>query len=287
MNRSRTPARLAIAAALLCCGFSPDLAAQAEREQEERAVFTVYGEVVDRRSRRPVRDSRVTLAPLAKRTLQLGASVTGNAGRFTFEEVPPGWYLLTVTAQRYGEMTDSVEVPETEDLHLVLPLSAESGTLDAEVVPARAPHALRGFEARRRGGRGFVVTREEMATGNPTVLTDLLVGMRGARVVQTSAGHTLLLRGGCRPGVWLNGARLMQAPPLDQVVSLHSVAAIEVYHGFDLPAEFGADACGGVLIWTRTGPAPAGRSRDASAGDVIRRAATAVGLVLLTVLLTR
>ena len=39
--------------------------------------------------------------------------------------------------------------------------------------------------------------------------------------------------------------RLRRAP--------QDVEAVEVYHGFELPAEFGVDACGGVLLWTRRG----------------------------------
>ena len=70
-------------------------------------------------------------------------------------------------------------------------------------------------------------------------------------------GYTLLLRGQCRPGIWLDGMKVSNVDSIDQLLSPHDVEAVEVYHGWELPVEFGVDPCGGVLIWTRMGtPSP-------------------------------
>lgn len=289
MDSTRAPATLAIAAALLCLGASDGRADQDESKQlGERAGVKVFGEVVDHQSGNPVIGSRVVLAPLAPSMPRLEPRTTDDSGRFVFEEVSRGRYLLTVTAPDYQAMTDSVEVFAAEDLQLVVPLSTDPRALAPRVVGGQAPSALRGFETRRESGRGFFITREEIQSSNARYLTDLLGATPGARVVyMPPAGNTLLLRGDCSPGVWVDGARMRDAPPIDRIASTHSVDAIEIYHGFDLPAEFGVDACGGVLIWTRTGAPPSGVASDASTGDLIRRAAVAVGLVVLAILLIR
>jgi hypothetical protein len=67
-------------------------------------------------------------------------------------------------------------------------------------------------------------------------------------------------------------------------MSAHDVEAIEVYHGFELPVEFGVDPCGGILIWTRMGKADPSGEGD---GHVVGRMILAVGLAVLGFILYR
>ncbi|UCC25265.1 MAG: hypothetical protein JSU98_16315, partial [Gemmatimonadales bacterium] len=41
-----------------------------------------------------------------------------------------------------------------------------------------------------------------------------------------------------------------------------AMEALEVYHGFELPVEFGVNVCGGILLWTRRGPSAPPPSDD-------------------------
>ena len=48
-----------------------------------------------------------------------------------------------------------------------------------------------------------------------------------------------------------------------------AMEALEVYHGFELPVEFGVNTCGGILLWTRRGvtPVPPADEEEAEGDD--------------------
>jgi outer membrane cobalamin receptor len=178
-------------------------------------------------------------------------------------------------------MTDTLQVQPGEDLELLLPLSADPIPLEPIVVVAeRAPISpKRDYERRHRYGPGYLVTREEIERRQPRFLTEVLHRIPGGMVVSTPPhGYTLLLRGLCRPDVWLDGVKLTGVTSIDQLLSPLDVEAVEVYHGFDLPVEFGVNPCGGVLIWTRMGEASS--EPGVSGGGILGSMAKAVVIVL-------
>ena len=268
-----------------------DLAGQERRNRsaDPEPGVLVQGEVVDHDTGDPVTGAAVSMASGPSGTQGRGTRVTGETGRFLFRDVPPGSYRLYVTNQGYRKMSDTLQVPAEGDLDLILPLSINPIRLEPIVVTAeRVPPYRRGLEARRRTRAGFLVTREEIEERRPRYLTELLNRVPGGIVRSTPPhGYTLLLRGQCRPGIWLDGIKVPYVDSIDQLLSPHDVEAVEVFHGFELPVEFGVDACGGVLIWTRMGtPAPPGTDSE-SRGGILRRLATVAGLILLAFLLTR
>ena len=217
----------------------------------------------------------------------MGTRVTGETGQFVFRGVPPGTYRLTVTVQGYRKMTDTLQVSPDEDLELVLPLSVDPIRLAPIVVVAdRVPMPRRDYIGRSRSRSVFLVTREEIEKRNPRLLSELLNRVPGGIVLSTPPhGYTLLLRGQCRPGIWVDGIKVPYVTSIDQLMSPHDLEAVEVYHGFELPVEFGVNACGGVLIWTRMGtPAPGGTG---SGRGLFRSLTAAFGLSLLLFLLWR
>jgi hypothetical protein len=221
----------------------------------------VRGEVVDHETREPVRRAAVSLGPGFGRAPALGTRITDQEGRFFFRKVPPGSYRLTITSLGYHDLADTLQVPAAGDLDILIPLSTDPIPLEPIVVTAeqRDP-AMRGIRQRMESRSGFFVTREDIEARSPRLLTDLLWSMPGARVVSSPYfGRFLLLRGGCRPAVWLDRVRIYETDSLDHLVSPHNVEAIEVYHSLELPVEFGGHPCGGILIWTRMGtPSPPG-----------------------------
>jgi hypothetical protein len=70
---------------------------------------------------------------------------------------------------------------------------------------------------------------------------------------------------------------------IDQLMSPHDVEAVEVYHGFELPVEFGVNACGGVLIWTRRGNPDAGSGSDTGYGLLASLITVAAVVVIVLV----
>ncbi len=280
---------------MVAVGPSPwgrsDLAGQERRDRsaDPEPGVLVQGEVVDHVTGDPVWSAAVSLVSGPSGVRGRGTRVTDEAGRFIFRDVPPGTYRLRVTVQGYRNMNDTLQVPADGDLELLLRLSTEPIRLEPIIVTAkRRPPPMRDFERRRRGRSGFLVTREEIEERRPRYLTELLNRVPGGIVLSTPPhGYTLLLRGQCRPGIWLDGMKVPFVDSIDQLLSPHDVESIEVYHSSELPAEFGGDPCGGVLIWTRMGtPAPSGTEAEAGQGFLERLAGVA-GLVLLMILLTR
>ena len=246
-------------------------------------MVTVSGEVVDHESGEPVRSAAVSLAAGTEGTTGMGTRVTNDEGGFLFQAVPPGTYRLFVTSLGFQPMADTLQVPPGADLDLVLPLSADPIRLEPIVVEAeRVNPAMWDFERRRESRNGFFITREEIEARNALSVTDLLRMVPGGRIAPAGRfGNTLLLRGGCRPGVWMDGVRISFADDLDQLMSPMDVEAIEVYHGVNVPVEFGSNPCGAVIVWTRVGdPTPA-------RPGFWRRLAIVSGLLVLGIILTR
>ena len=252
---------LLFALGLAALGPSPwgqrDLKGQERRDPstEPRPGVTVQGTVVDHETGDPVRSAAVSLALGSSGTRGMGTRVTGEEGRFLFRDVRPGTYRLYVTVLGYQKMTDTLQVSIDENLELLLPLSVEPIRLEPIIVMAeRVPPPRRDYQRRRLSRSVFLVTREEIEERDPRLLTELLNRVPGGIVVSTPPyGYTLLLRGQCRPGIWVDGVKLLGVSSIDQLLSPMDVEAVEVYHGFELPVEFGVNPCGGVLIWTRMG----------------------------------
>lgn len=172
-------------------------------------------------------------------------------------------------------MRDTLQLSGDGDVEVLLPLSVGSVHEPVVVSAGFSPAPQPGYERRRAGGARFLITREEIVKKRPRYLSELLHRVPGGMVVPTPPyGFTLLLRGQCQPGIWLDGVRTYGVRSIDQLLSPMDAQAVEVFHGFELPVEFGVDACGGVLVWTRRAPSlPAEPSAPllSSSSESIRR----------------
>lgn len=287
---SRHLLRTALAAVALWPGhwIRDGLAAQEAQEGAAARRIVVEGRVVDHETEGPLVGATVSLGAGPSGTRGRGTRVSDDEGRFRFEDVPAGTYRLSVSASTYRDMTDTLEVSAEKDLELILPLSRGSERTEPIIVATRRPEATRrGYEERRRSGSGFVVTREEILRRQPRYLTELLHGVPGGMVVPTTPyGYTLLLRGQCRPGIWMDGTPLGGATGIDQLLAPMDAEAVEVFHGFELPVEFGVDPCGGVLLWTRRGNPDAG-SASGSGWGLFETVVRTVALVAILLVLAR
>lgn len=212
--------------------------------------------------------------------------MTNEEGRFLFRAVPPGSYRLSVTLLGYERLVDTLQVEAGVDLEMTLLLSVDPVRLEPIVVEAeRRSRDSRGFEERSRNRpQVFTITREEMEVQRPRYLTDVLASVPGGRIGPAPfGGKTILLRGDCLPSVFIDRVRVPNTEGIDLLVSPSNLEAIEVFHGFDLPVEFGVNPCGGILIWTRVG-----ERRKSEDGETLwRRFASVVGIFLLVMALTR
>jgi hypothetical protein len=187
-------------------------------------------------------------------------------------------------------MADTLRVPSDADLDLVLPVSPDPIRLEPIVAEVERRRTGMGDVADRRRPRSgaFIITREMIEERHARVLTDVLARVPGGRIVNYRGfGRMLLLRGGCQPAIWLDGAKLPNVESIDRVISPNDVESIHVYHGFDLPVELGANPCGGVVIWTRRGTPAAPGDDTATIGTFFRHLGIVVGALILGILLTR
>lgn len=147
------------------------------------------------------------------------------------------------------------------------------------------PPRLRGFYERRKRGRGWFLTAEDLEKRNPMRISHALSMIPGVRLYTTDGAHMTVRMNtamgmfgsstsgggsqvpGCPPLLYLDGLPLGDTDDmLDTIVFPHEVAGIEVYRrASELPAEFSGSrsGCGVIVIWTKRGP-PAAR-RDAPA----------------------
>jgi vitamin B12 transporter len=97
-------------------------------------------------------------------------------------------------------------------------------------------------------------TREEIQRRQPNRITDLIAIVPGTRVVgQQGVGRRVLLRGGCEPAVVIDGVRMTGFQGIDMMVRPGDAESVRVYHGTELPVQYGLNACGGVVVETRRG----------------------------------
>lgn len=267
-------------------GFTGPLYGQVSQEEPRSTVpSTVRGVVLEHESGTPLSDAAVTLIPRSERVGSPDSRESDLRGRFLFRDVPPDTYVLLVERPGFRDYRDTLVVVPDSEIRVVVELSPSPLPLEALVVVVSRSPAMTGFEARRRRGRGTFITRDEIEAMNPTRVTELLRTVPGAQFARRRfGGLELRLRGGCRPTVWVNGARAISASSaeigVDQLLSPFEVEAVEVYRGAgSVPVQFGPETCGAVVVWTRQ---PSGQEEE---GSVWTRLLVAAGIALALVTL--
>lgn len=235
---------------LVLAAFGATLSAQGN------APGIVYGTVTDRQSGDPVVAADLWLE---------GANihrVSDPNGKFEFGEVPPGSYMLHIQHIGYQEIADTLSVGGGKYLDLDVRMAPRAIELEPLVVVAEYPGgaAMQGFYERRRMTMGTFLTRADVDRAHAHELSDLFRSVRGMHVVPASSpsglsmGYHVLMRGNCRPTVFIDGAETISTSmSLDRMVRPEEVQGIEVYRGPETPVQYQRNACGAILIWTRPG----------------------------------
>jgi hypothetical protein len=244
----------------------------------------VLGRVDDRETGKPVGTARIRLLAISGGA-RVGGQESDSAGFFSFPEVEAGEYRIQVTRLGYREIADTLEIPAHGETRVEISMVPDAVDLEPLVVTAvqREPGFLRELRARRELGFGHFVTREEIEAQNPSRVTDLLRRMPGIRVVPGSQfrDDAVLMRGRCRPRLWIDGVPVWSEMSIDQVLVPVEVEAIEVYSAATIPPRFGRNACGVVVVWTRVPRRP-----TEGGGNFWKRLGIVAGLVLGAVVLT-
>jgi hypothetical protein len=117
-----------------------------------------------------------------------------------------------------------------------------------------------GFLDRKRtSAGGYFLGPDQLDKRNALRFSDVMRTVPGIRV-QEQNGQAMLTSGRGATGgcvtVFVDGAKWQQLEPgdLDTFVRPNEVAAVEVYNGTSMPAEFSTPGqnCSSIVVWTKT-----------------------------------
>jgi hypothetical protein len=203
----------------------------------------------------PIPDVEVT-AIAASKTVR-----TDSAGNFVLGDITSGKIDVSFRRLAYSPAIVLIMVPPSDTTEIEVTLGVAAQQLTGVVVQA-SPDQLRqlvAFEARRKRGIGYFITRSQIENRHPLMLSDMLRTIPGTILINAENGRTSVrfsrvARNNCPPqffvdGVEVTGFSIDDMPPGD-------VEGVELYAGAaGLPPEYnrlhGTTICGTVIIWTR------------------------------------
>jgi hypothetical protein len=189
-------------------------------------------------------------------------TLSNQQGRFTLRDVEPGLLVVRFSRLGYAPRTATLVVQPGRTAEVSVTMAVQPIELEPVEVTIRSLDLERsGFYDRAARGFGTRFTPGDLERMQPVLLSDALRGrVPGVRVVQSIFGGQSYLvgrrsgsfrLGDCVLPVWIDGVRSFDTD-IDQI-SPGSIAAVEVYQGPGTPPQYGFDACGAVLLWTRRG----------------------------------
>lgn len=233
------------------------------------ASQAVAGRVFDASTRQPV--SAVELK-LVQGDRVVASAMSDSLGRFELRATSAGRYHITTARIGYADATTQhIDLAADQTVAAELQLSVTAVRVAAlTIVAPRDPYLEdMGFYERMRTGNGFYLTEEELRARSAATIVDVLRGARGVKTQRVDMRHEVYLTSpSCLPQVVLDGVMVRwggsipparrgtaaAAQPLEDLVKVAHVEAIEVYRAFNgVPPQYvGPNAhCGTILIWTR------------------------------------
>jgi hypothetical protein len=198
-------------------------------------------------------------------------ATTNGDGRFQFYGgAPPGSYEVRIRRIGYLPATERVVLVAGRLVERTVALHRLPTTLTTVVIQGRRITVPPGFEdVYARGAGAFVdfFTREDIERLGTSETSSILYQVPGVHLFADSIVFTRCQRPpplGLRPApaanvqVYLDGTRMTHGTSMGELVQvLHeippfTIQAMEVYRGVArIPAEFLADACAVIAIWTK------------------------------------
>ncbi|MFQ5538323.1 MAG: carboxypeptidase regulatory-like domain-containing protein [Gemmatimonadota bacterium] len=233
--------------------LKPGGAAQLDFVLARLQPIHLVGHLVDAESGQDVTDAEVWLRGTSFR------GVTGENGRFTFSDVPPGRYMLVADHLRYGRKMDTLDVSSGQNLHVEMRLD----TRPIPIAPITVTVDARPLTERSMGG--LTITRAEIEKVKSHVrdVADIVKTQHIPGIVISRDSGNLCIgyvtgqvrmsfRRGCVPMVvFINNVRAtntnlaVQLPP-------ESIDHIVIYKPIEAGNLFGLGSGNGVLaIFTR------------------------------------
>ncbi|HKW46282.1 MAG TPA: TonB-dependent receptor [Gemmatimonadaceae bacterium] len=237
---------------------------RAQTQQSGRGA-KLWGRVVD----------SATHAPLVGATVEISQTdfrqITDSAGRFVFVSPPSRAHVLRARHLGYLSVRENISVSPNDTLEHVVALSRIPVQLEELVISGKPVTFPRSFEEaykRAARGRGVFFTREDIEDSNDNdykPLLDRIPGVsandRGVTFNRCQSGLIAASDPTARPKVqvYVDGHRMtLEAGDSRGIYAALSsvkperIQIMEVYPNISwIPAEFLADACAVIVIWTK------------------------------------
>ena len=160
---------------------------------------TVFGRVLDATTGTPVAVASISLV---KDSAVVATTLADSNGEFRITAPDSGHYQ--VRAGRIGYVTATGErilLSKGEYVTVEMRLEAHGIALEPLRVTARSrlERGRDGFARRRELGKGWFLTKDSIRARNPTLTTDMFMGIPGLEVIDASDGRVVVrsLKGGC------------------------------------------------------------------------------------------
>jgi hypothetical protein len=223
----------------------------------------IEGRVVEARVDRPIEGALVRLDGSER------VARSDEDGRFSFENVQLGAYVLSIEHSPFQPVQDSLRLNEEDATYIArILLFEEPIALPPISVTVRGAGTVltdtwERVERMRRLGTGDFFDRDEIAASGTSRVSYLIARLPGVRM-RPVAGRVgaaelrLHPRNDCPPSIYLDGRQMRgTGEVVDDFISLPDVEIVEVYRRMSsLPLEFSdvnSQYCGAVAVWTRRG----------------------------------
>lgn len=219
----------------------------------------VMGQVVSQDDGNGVAQAELRLRRLiGDSVVKTTTHVTSDEGTFHIEHLPAGIYELRTDHLSFATRRDSIHVPGRKSIRLEIPLPVDPVRLRPLSVNVRAGWLVEtGFYRRRDKGFGKFLAPDDLEQRPVNTLDQALGTVQGVRFVRSCAGVgcrevmvTPNTRAGCGVEYYMDGDR-MHGRVSPRNISMHDIAAIEVYRSISAtPPQF-YGTCGSVVMWSK------------------------------------
>ncbi|MEP7381184.1 MAG: carboxypeptidase regulatory-like domain-containing protein [Gemmatimonadota bacterium] len=193
-----------------------------------------------------------------------GATLTKEDGKFSIPDLPSGTQSVVVRQIGFAPEERAVELSTRAPAEVSITMARPATMLNTVVVKADRDVGLEkvGFAQRKKMGGGYYMDGDAITQRAPNMLTDLFRTIPGLRVVPSGNGIDYTVEsarsvtGSCVK-YYVDGAPFEAVFPgdVDRILPPSEIAAIEVYNGISVPAQFqmaGNSSCAAIVLWSKT-----------------------------------
>jgi len=182
---------------------------------------------------------------------------TTTTGDFRLTDLPSGTSAVLVRRIGFAPAEVTVALSAATPASVTVHVERTSTALAAVKVVGAYEVALtqNGFTDRKRMGMGRYMTAEQIASRQPTVLSDLFRTIPGFKVTGGLTGNEIQSTRSKCVTYWVDGVprREVQSGQADTWVQPTQIIALETYGSAEVPQQFmmaGSMDCSVVVIWT-------------------------------------